>query len=155
MNKLEQLRAMTTVVADTGDLEAISRLKPTDATTNPSLLLKAAALPQFTDHVAGLKHSAVSLGDKVDQFAVAVGSQISKIIPGVISTEVDARLSFDTPATIAKAEKLIGLYEEADIGRDRVLIKVAATWEGIRAAEVLEQRGIHCNATLILSLIHI
>lgn len=151
MNKLEQLRAMTTVVADTGDLEAISRLKPTDATTNPSLLLKAAALPQFADHVAGLKHSAVSLGDKVDQFAVAVGSQISKIIPGVISTEVDARLSFDTPATIAKAEKLIGLYEEADIGRDRVLIKVAATWEGIRAAEVLEQRGIHCNATLIFS----
>jgi len=151
MNKLEQLRAMTTVVADTGDLEAITRLKPTDATTNPSLLLKAASLPQFADQIAALLGSGDTLADKVDRFAVMVGSEISPLIPGVISTEVDARLSFDTAATIAKAEKLIGLYADAGIGADRVLIKVAATWEGIRAAEVLEQRGIHCNATLIFS----
>ena len=151
MNKLEQLRAITTVVADTGDLEAISRLKPTDATTNPSLLLKAASLPQFADQIAALLASGDSLADKVDRFAVMVGSEISQVIPGVISTEVDARLSFNTAATIAKAEKLIGLYADAGIGADRVLIKVAATWEGIRAAEVLEQRGIHCNATLIFN----
>ena len=151
MNKLEQLRAITTVVADTGDLEAISRLKPTDATTNPSLLLKAASLPQFANQIAALLGSGDSLADKVDRFAVMVGSEISQVIPGVISTEVDARLSFNTAATIAKAEKLIGLYADAGIGADRVLIKVAATWEGIRAAEVLEQRGIHCNATLIFS----
>ena len=142
---------MTTVVADTGDLEAITRLKPTDATTNPSLLLKAASLPQFANQIAALLGSGDSLADKVDRFAVMVGSEISQVIPGVISTEVDARLSFDTAATIAKAEKLIGLYADAGIGADRVLIKVAATWEGIRAAEVLEQRGIHCNATLIFS----
>ena len=151
MNKLEQLRAMTTVVADTGDLEAIIRVKPTDATTNPSLLLKAAALPDFAYEVAALRASQDSLADKVDHFAVSVGAKINQVIPGVISTEVDARLSFDTEATIAKAEKLIGLYDDAGIRRDRVLIKVAATWEGIRAAETLEQRGIHCNATLIFS----
>ena len=151
MNKLQQLRSMTTVVADTGDLEAITRLKPTDATTNPSLLLKAASLPQFSDQIDALLSSGDALADKVDRFAVMVGSEISRVIPGVISTEVDARLSFDTAATIAKAEKLIGLYADAGIGAERVLIKVAATWEGIRAAEVLEQRGIHCNATLIFS----
>lgn len=151
MNKLDQLRAVTTVVADTGDLEAISRLKPTDATTNPSLLLKAASLPQFSQQIDALLGSGESLADKMDRFAVMVGSEISQVIPGVISTEVDARLSFDTAATIAKAEKLIGLYADAGIGADRVLIKVAATWEGIRAAEVLEQSGIHCNATLIFS----
>jgi transaldolase len=151
MNKLEQLRAMTTVVADTGDLEAITRLKPTDATTNPSLLLKAAALPEFADEVAALQASQDAVTGKVDHFAVSVGARINKVIPGVISTEVDARLSFDTDATIAKAEKLIGLYDDAGIGKDRVLIKVAATWEGIRAAETLERRGIQCNATLIFS----
>ena len=151
MNKLEQLRTMTTVVADTGDLEAITRLRPTDATTNPSLLLKAAALSEFADEVGALKASQDAVADKVDRFAVSVGSRINHVIPGVISTEVDARLSFDTEATIAKAEKLIGLYADAGIGADRVLIKVAATWEGIRAAEALEQRGIHCNATLIFS----
>ena len=151
MNKLEQLRAMTTVVADTGDLEAITRLKPTDATTNPSLLVKAAALPEFADEVAALKASRDAVADKVDRFAVSVGAKINRVIPGVISTEVDARLSFDTEATIAKAEKLIGLYDDAGVASDRVLIKVAATWEGIRAAETLEQRGIHCNATLIFS----
>ena len=151
MNKLEQLRTMTTVVADTGDLEAITRLRPTDATTNPSLLLKAAALPEFADEFRSLKASQDAIADKVDRFAVSVGSRINQVIPGVISTEVDARLSFDTEATIAKAEKLIGLYADTGIGEDRVLIKVAATWEGIRATEVLEQRGIHCNATLIFS----
>ena len=151
MNKLEQLRTMTTVVADTGDLEAITRLRPTDATTNPSLLLKAAALSEFADEVAALKASQEAVADKVDRFAVSVGSRINQVIPGVISTEVDARLSFDAEATIAKAEKLIGLYADAGIDADRVLIKVAATWEGIRAAEALEQRGIHCNATLIFS----
>lgn len=151
MNKLEKLRTMTTVVADTGDLEAITRLRPTDATTNPSLLLKAAALPEFADEVGALRASQDAVADKVDRFAVSVGSRINQVIPGVISTEVDARLSFDTEATIAKAEKLIGLYADAGIGADRVLIKVAATWEGIRAAEALEQRGIHCNATLIFS----
>jgi len=151
MNKLEQLRTMTTVVADTGDLEAITRLKPTDATTNPSLLLKAAALPEFAEEVTALTSSRDAVADKVDRFAVSVGARINQVIPGVISTEVDARLSFDTEATIAKAEKLIGPYSDAGIGSDRVLIKVAATWEGVRAAEVLEQRGIHCNATLIFS----
>ena len=151
MNKLEQLRAMTTVVADTGDLEAIARLKPTDATTNPSLLLKAAALPEFADEVAALTASQEAVANKVDRFAVSVGAKINQVIPGVISTEVDARLSFDAEATIAKAQKLIGLYDDAGIGSDRVLIKVAATWEGIRAAEMLEQRGIHCNAKLIFS----
>ena len=151
MNKLEQLRAMTTVVADTGDVETITRLKPTDATTNPSLLLKAAALPEFADEVAALRASQDTVAHKVDRFAVSVGAKIKQVIPGVISTEVDARLSFDTEATISNAEKLIGLYGDAGIGTDGVLIKVAATWEGIRAAETLEQRGIHCNATLVFS----
>ena len=108
-------------------------------------------MPEFSDEVAALAASPGATTDKVDRFAVSVGARINQVIPGVISTEVDARLSFDTAATIAKAEKLIGLYSDAGIGADRVLIKVAATWEGIRAAEVLEQRGIHCNATLIFS----
>merc|ERR1711965_558936 len=140
---------MTTVVADTGDLDAISKLKPTDATTNPSLLLKAASLAEFRESIIQLQTGSLPIDDRIDQFAVAVGSEINRLIPGVISTEVDARLSFDTDATIAKAEKLIELYDKANISADRVLIKVAATWEGIRAAEALEQRGIHCNATLI------
>ena len=151
MNKLEQMRTMTTVVADTGDLAAITQLRPTDATTNPSLLLKAAALPECAEEIAALRTSQVAVTDKVDRFAVSVGARINQVIPGVISTEVDARLSFDTDATISQAEKLISLYDNAGIAQDRVLIKVAATWEGIRAAEVLEQRGIHCNATLIFS----
>ena len=151
MTKLAQLRTMTTVVADTGDLDAIATLKPTDATTNPSLLLKAASLAEFRESIIQLQTGSLPIDDRVDQFAVAVGSEINRLIPGVISTEVDARLSFDTNATIAKAEKLIELYDKANIHADRVLIKVAATWEGIRAAEALEQRGIHCNATLIFS----
>ena len=150
MNKLEQLRTMTTVVADTGDLAAITQLRPTDATTNPSLLLKAAALPECAEEIAALKASREAITDKVDRFAVSVGARINQVIPGVISTEVDARLSFDTDATIRQAEKLISLYDNTGISEDRVLIKVDATWEGIRAAEVLEQRGIR-NATLIFS----
>lgn len=151
-SKLEQLKQFTTVVADTGDLDAIARLQPVDATTNPSLLLKAAALPRYAD----LLNQAVStgkgdLGLACDHFAVAVGQEILKVIPGRISTEVDARLSFDTDATLRRAERLIGLYEKAGIGRDRVLIKIASTWEGIRAAEQLERRGIHTNLTLLFS----
>ena len=134
MTKLAQLRTMTTVVADTGDLDAISKLKPTDATTNPSLLLKAASLAEFRESIIQLQTGSLPIDDRIDQFAVAVGSEINRLIPGVISTEVDARLSFDTDATIAKAEKLIELYDKANISADRVLIKVAATWEGIRAA---------------------
>ncbi|MFV9654610.1 transaldolase [Pseudomonas sp. NY15366] len=151
-SKLEQLKQFTTVVADTGDLDAIARLQPVDATTNPSLLLKAAALPRYAD----LLGQAVSagqgdLGLACDHFAVAVGQEILKVIPGRISTEVDARLSFDTDATLRRAERLIGLYEKAGIGRDRVLIKIASTWEGIRAAEQLEKAGVQTNLTLLFA----
>lgn len=151
-SKLDQLKQFTTVVADTGDLDAIARLKPVDATTNPSLLLKAAAMPGYSE----LLKSAVSasngdLGLACDHFGVAVGGEILKIIPGRISTEVDARLSFDTQATLSRAERLIGLYEQAGISRERVLIKIASTWEGIRAAEQLEKAGIQCNLTLLFT----
>ncbi|UYP32136.1 transaldolase [Pseudomonas sp. Z8(2022)] len=151
-SKLEQLKQFTTVVADTGDLDAIARLQPVDATTNPSLLLKAAALPRYAD----LLKQAVSagqgdLGLACDHFGVAVGQEILKVIPGRISTEVDARLSFDTDATLRRAERLIGLYEKAGIGRDRVLIKIASTWEGIRAAEQLEKAGVQTNLTLLFA----
>jgi transaldolase len=145
MTKLEQLAAMSTVVADTGDIDAIAKLKPVDATTNPSLLLKAAGLARFEADVTALKGNA----NAADEFAVRVGSQIVALVPGVISTEVDARLSFDTQATIAKAETLIELYEKAGVSSDRVLIKIASTWEGIQAAAELERRGIHCNLTLL------
>lgn len=145
MTKLEQLAAMSTVVADTGDIDAIAKLKPVDATTNPSLLLKAAGLARFEADVTALKGNA----NAADEFAVRVGSQIVALVPGVISTEVDARLSFDTQATIAKAEKLIELYDKAGVSSDRVLIKIASTWEGIQAAAELEKRGIHCNLTLL------
>ena len=151
-SKLEQLKQYTTVVADTGDLDAIARLQPVDATTNPSLLLKAAALPRYAElldqAVAGC---AGDLGLACDRFGVAVGQEILKVIPGRISTEVDARLSFDTQATLRRAESLIGLYEQAGIGRERVLIKIASTWEGIRAAEQLEKAGIQTNLTLLFS----
>ena len=151
-SKLDQLKQYTTVVADTGDLDAISRLKPVDATTNPSLLLKAATLPRY----AHLLDEAISgcqgdLGLACDRFGVAVGQEILKVIPGRISTEVDARLSFDTQATLRRAERIIGLYEQTGIGRERVLIKIASTWEGIRAAEQLEKAGIQCNLTLLFS----
>ena len=151
-SKLDQLKQFTTVVADTGDFEAIARVKPVDATTNPSLLLKAAAIAGY----APLLDACVSdckgdVGLASDRFAVAVGQEILKVIPGRISTEVDARLSFDTDAMLKRAHRLIELYEKAGIGRDRVLIKIASTWEGIRAAEQLEREGIQTNLTLLFS----
>ena len=148
MSKLAQLAEMSTVVADTGDIDAIAKLKPVDATTNPSLLLKASGLPRFQDEVAALRANS-DRNSRADAFAVSVGSQIVSLVPGVISTEVDARLSFDTQATIAKAESLIERYDQAGIDSDRVLIKIASTWEGIQAAAELERRGIHCNLTLL------
>ncbi|MGE8189016.1 transaldolase [Pseudomonas sp. NPDC086278] len=152
MNKLDQLKQYTTVVADTGDLGAIERLKPHDATTNPSLLLKAASMTGYREHL----HTAFNeaQGDiklACDRFAVSVGSEILKIIPGRISTEVDARLSFDEKGTLSRAYQLVELYENAGISHDRVLIKIASTWEGIRAAEKLEKDGINTNLTLLFS----
>lgn len=151
-SKLEQLRQMTTVVADTGDVEAIARLKPVDATTNPSLLLKAASLPAYQQQLAKAKQA--SQGDialACDLFAVAVGQEILNVIPGRISTEVDARLSFAKEATIDRAERLIALYQQQGISSDRILIKIAATWEGIAAANSLEKKGIQTNLTLLFS----
>ncbi|MBH3412572.1 transaldolase [Pseudomonas putida] len=151
-SKLEQLKQFTTVVADTGDLDAITRLKPVDATTNPSLLLKAAAIPGYAELLKQVKADAKGDVDLAcDKFAVAVGAGILKVIPGRISTEVDARLSFDEPALLNKARQLIGLYEAAGVSKDRVLIKLASTWEGIRAAEKLEKEGIQTNLTLLFS----
>lgn len=150
LNKLEQLRKITTVVADTGDLEAIIRLKPVDATTNPSLLLKAASLTQYQTQLNQAKQThEITLA--CDQFAVAVGKEILQVIPGRISTEVDARLSFDTKATIERAKRLIELYQAQNIQKDRILIKIAATWEGIQAAKQLEKEGIQTNLTLLFS----
>ncbi len=152
MNKLQQLRAMTTVVADTGELSAIAEYMPQDATTNPSLLLKVAQDPAMQDHIAeAIAAGNSDLIDSVDNFAVAIGEEILKIIPGRVSTEVDARLSFDTQATIEKARKLISLYAARGIDKERILIKIASTWEGIKAAEQLEKEGINCNLTLLFS----
>jgi len=152
MNKLEQLSSMTVVVADTGDLGAIAEYKPQDATTNPSLLLKVA---QDAEYVSIIDQAVASangdLIDAVDNFAVDIGCEILKIIPGRVSTEVDARLSFDTQATVEKARKLIDLYKSRGVSKDRILIKIASTWEGIKAAELLEQEGINCNLTLLFS----
>ncbi|WP_445397546.1 transaldolase [Zobellella sp. An-6] len=158
-DKLTQLRTLTTVVADTGDIEAIRKYQPEDATTNPSLILKAAQIPEYRplleDAVAWAKSQsqdpARQLVDASDKLAVNIGCEILKIVPGRISTEVDARLSFDTQASIDKARRLIALYSQAGIDRGRILIKLASTWEGIRAAEVLEQEGINCNLTLLFS----
>ncbi|HRO26623.1 MAG TPA: transaldolase [Luteimonas sp.] len=155
-SQLEQLRALSTVVADTGDIEAIARFKPMDATTNPSLLLKAASLPAYAAHLDDALAKATGSGeakvaDACDRLAVAIGGEILRLIPGRVSTEVDARLSFDTEATIAKAHRIVELYGQAGIGADRLLIKVASTWAGIRAAERLEREGIHCNLTLLFS----
>lgn len=157
MNKLEQLKEMTDVVADTGDVEAIARFTPLDATTNPSLLLKAAQLPHYQSLLAQSKRAANAydgteeeqLAFCVDQFGVMVGKEILGIVPGRVSTEVDARLSFDTTTMISRAQRLINLYEEQGISKDRILIKLASTWEGIRAAEQLEKQGINCNLTLL------
>ena len=155
-NQLEQLRGLSAVVADTGDIEAIARFRPLDATTNPSLLLKAASLPAYAHFIDEAAARASGTGearvaDACDRLAVAIGGEILKLIPGRVSTEVDARLSFDTAATVAKARRLVELYDDAGIGRDRLLIKIASTWEGIRAAEQLEREGIHCNLTLLFS----
>ena len=154
---LAQLKSMTAIVADTGDIEAIRRHRPEDATTNPSLLLKAASLPEYAplieDALAWAKAQSndreQQAHDAMDKLAVDVGLEVLKIVPGRISTEVDARLSFDTQATLNKARKLIRLYNEAGIANERVLIKIASTWEGIRAGEILEHEGIHCNLTLM------
>ncbi|SFK54622.1 transaldolase [Lysobacter sp. cf310] len=156
-SQLEHLRTLSSVVADTGDIEAIARFRPLDATTNPSLLLKAASLPAYAPLIdAALARSRYEfsddrIADASDRLAVAIGGEILKLIPGRVSTEVDARLSFDTEATLAKARRLVQLYAEAGIHRDRLLIKIASTWEGIRAAEQLEREGIHCNLTLLFS----
>ena len=150
-SKLDQLKKLTTVVADTGDLDAIARLQPVDATTNPSLLLKAAALPRYQDLLRQAVSGAGDLNLACDRFAVSVGKEILGVIPGRISTEVDARLSFERDATLQRAQRLIGLYEEAGVGRERVLIKIAATWEGISAARELERQGIQTNLTLLFS----
>jgi transaldolase len=159
-NLLEELATMTVVVADTGDIEAIRQFTPRDATTNPSLILAAAQIPTYQELIdRTLNESRALLGDSapveevvaeaLDEISVTFGKEILRIVPGRVSTEVDARLSYDTEATIQKARKLIGLYEQAGVARKRVLIKVASTWEGIRAAEKLEQEGIHCNLTLL------
>jgi transaldolase len=159
MSLLGSLKKFTTVVADTGDIESMRQFKPQDATTNPSLLLKAAQQPQYRPLVeAALADADKASGGEakrteafMDRLAVNFGKEILKIVPGRVSTEVDARLSFDADATIAKARELIGLYENAGIARERILIKVGSTWEGIRAAAALEREGIHCNLTLLFS----
>ena len=162
MNLLEQLRKQTRVVADTGDFTSIEVYKPEDVTTNPSLIYEATQDPRYAPLMreaityaknGGSDDRAVQLEKAMDKVAVNFGLEILKIVPNRVSTEVDARLSFDTEASIAKARALIALYEEAGISRERVLIKLAATWEGIKAAEVLENEGIHCNLTLIFSLV--
>ena len=159
MNLLESLKRYTTVVADTGDFEAIAEHKPQDATTNPSLIYQAAQKPHYQHLVdEALDFAVHSAGDPaartlafMDKLFVTFGCEILKIVPGRVSTEVDAGLSFDTEGTLAKARKLIGMYQKAGIGRERILIKIASTWEGIRAAEELEHEGIHCNLTLLFS----
>lgn len=160
LNLLQQLGQMTTVVADTGDLSAVARLRPIDATTNPSLITAAAALPSSIPMLNAAHQRASQEGWQadaliermIDLLTVQLGIEILKLIDGRVSTEVDARLSYDTDATIHKARELIGLYEAAGIDRARVLIKIASTWQGIKAAEQLEQEGIHCNLTLLFGL---
>jgi transaldolase len=160
MTLLESLKQYTTVVADTGDIEAIAQHRPQDATTNPSLLYKAAQMPAYRHLVDEASEVALGLGGShtemaeefIDNLFVLFGCEILKVVPGRVSTEVAASLSFDTPATIAKGRKLIRLYEKKGIARERVLIKVASAWEGIQAAAVLEKEGIHCNLTLLFSV---
>ncbi|WP_291430049.1 transaldolase [Deinococcus sp.] len=151
MNALEQLKQMTVVVADTGDLDAIRRYQPQDCTTNPSLILKAASLSGY----AQVLKEAQGLGDveaAIDQLTVRIGTELTRIVPGYVSTEVDARLSFDTDAMLTKARHLIDLYAAQGVSKDRILIKLATTWEGVQAARVLEAEGIRCNMTLVFSL---
>ncbi|HUX28305.1 MAG TPA: transaldolase, partial [Terracidiphilus sp.] len=162
-NLLEQLRKYTVVVADTGDIEAMEKFRPQDATTNPSLITAAAQMPQYQPIVDSVLIEARNeLGESAtdqavanlafQRLAIAFGKKILAIVPGRVSTEVDARLSYDTEATIAQARSIIAQYDAAGIGRDHVLVKIASTWEGIRAAEVLEREGIHCNLTLLFGL---
>lgn len=160
MNKLEQIRKMTTIVIDTGDIDAIKKFTPTDATTNPSLILAASQKPQYRhlidDAIQYSKSKGKSSEEKqhllMDKLFVNFGVEILKLIPGRVSTEVDARLSFDIQGSIEKAHTLIKLYEEAGISKERILIKLASTWEGTKAAAQLEKEGIHCNMTLLFSL---
>lgn len=154
MNKLEQLKKMTVIVADTGEIEEIKKYHPTDATTNPSLILAAAEKPEYAYLVSAAIAAGKSQGLEavIDHLFVNFGLEILKIVPGRVSTEVDARLSFDVQGSVAKARKLISLYEAAGINRSRILIKLASTWEGAKAAEILEKEGIHCNMTLLFSL---
>jgi transaldolase len=162
MNSLDQLRRHTVIVADTGDIDSIARNKPQDATTNPSLIAKAAQMPQYADLVqeaiAAGRHDVQgqtgrgeirTLNAVLDRLSVIFGLRILRIVPGRVSVEVDARLSFDEYATVEKGRHLINLFEEHGISKERILIKIASTWEGIRAAERLEQEGIHCNLTLL------
>jgi len=153
MNQLDQLKTLTTVVADTGNFLQLAQFAPRDATTNPSLILKAVQSPDYApllkDTVTA--HRGMALGEIVDEVLVRFGLEILKVVPGRVSTEVDARLSFDTAATIARAKRIIALYAQAGVGRERVLIKIAATWEGIQAARALELEGIRCNLTLLFS----
>ncbi|WP_372877369.1 transaldolase [Spongiibacter marinus] len=156
---LAQLKAMTDVVADTGDIEAIKRFSPQDATTNPSLILKAAQLPQYQALIDRIVAENITDPNNDEQIkaactrlAVAIGREISQLVPGKVSTEVDARLSFDTAATVEQAKTIVQLYEEAGVGRDKLLVKIASTWEGIQAAAELEKAGIECNLTLLFSL---
>ncbi|KJG10014.1 transaldolase [Photobacterium kishitanii] len=157
--KLEQLRALTTVVADTGDIKDISKYQPEDATTNPSLILKAAQIAEYAPLIdqsiayakAQSNDKAQQIQDTCDMLAVNIGKEILNVVPGRISTEVDARLSYNTEASVIKARHLIKLYNDAGISNDRILIKLASTWEGIRAAEILEKEGINCNLTLLFS----
>lgn len=153
MNQLDQLKAYTVVVADTGNFKQLAQFAPRDATTNPSLILKAVLQPEYAPLLAETvaAHQGEALDQVVDRVLVRFGLEILKVVPGRVSTEVDARLSFDTLATVARAQRLIALYQQAGIGRDRVLIKIAATWEGIQAAKVLEREGIHCNLTLLFA----
>ena len=156
-NLLDQLKSMTTIVADTGDVEAIKSVKPVDATTNPSLLLKASTLPQYAhlieESIAYAKSQGgskdVQIENAADKLAVLIGIEISKVVPGRISTEVDARLSFNVEKMVAKGRKLIQFYKYAGVSKDRVLIKLASTWEGIKAGEILEKEGVQCNLTLL------
>ncbi|WP_305824305.1 transaldolase [Massilia brevitalea] len=154
MNQLEQLKQFTTVVADTGDFQSIKAYAPQDATTNPSLILKAVQKPEYRPLLekAVADANGASVEAIVDSLLIAFGVEILKYVPGRVSTEIDAALSFDTEATVAKGRELIALYEKAGVSRERVLIKIASTWEGIRAAEILERDGIHCNLTLLFSL---
>ncbi|WP_407977554.1 transaldolase [Brucella pseudogrignonensis] len=159
MSKLDQLREITTIVADTGDIEAVARLKPVDCTTNPSIVLKALGTPMFADVIEeavlwGKKQGGTSeavVAAVADRLAISVGAALSKLVPGRVSTEVDADLSFDTKASVEKAHDIIAGYKERGIEKDRILIKLASTWEGIRAAEILQKEGIDCNLTLLFS----